>query len=131
MLFFNLMRGYMISRRPAQLFFLILFQTLFMLAACGDKPEETAAKDKPQNENTSGHVDWGHEVNLNDMVAMAKKGQIKEIQWHVMPNILRAQTFDGQIFHLKNENKGVDLRNTLIDAGVKIGEGGVLFKHFF
>ena len=62
---------------------------------------------------------------------MAKKGQIVEIQWHVMPNILRAQATDGEIYHLRNENKGVDLRNTLIKEGVTIGKGGILFRHLF
>ena len=129
-MFFYLMRGHMVSGRPAKLF-LILFPVFFMLAACGDKPGESTTTDKPQNEQTSSHVDWGREVDLDKMIAMAREGRIKEIQWHVMPNILRAQAFDGQIFHLKNEDKGVDLRNTLIKEGVEIGEGGVLFKHFF
>jgi hypothetical protein len=91
-----------------------------------DPPE-----DKSQKEQAFEDVDWGREVNLDEMIAMAKKGQIVEIQWHVMPNILRAQASDGLIFHLRNENKGVDLRNTLINAGVKVGKGGVLFRHVF
>jgi hypothetical protein len=62
---------------------------------------------------------------------MAKSGRIQEIQWHVMPNVLRVLTLDGRIFHLKNENKGVDLRNMLIDAGVRIGKGGISFRHVF
>jgi hypothetical protein len=62
---------------------------------------------------------------------MTQGGQIQEIQWHVMPNILRALASDGSIFHFRNETKGVDLRNTLIEAGVKIGKGGVSFRHFF
>ena len=76
-------------------------------------------------------VDWGMEVNLREMVEMARQGQIVEIQWHVLPNILRAQTSDGNIFHLRNENKGVDLRNTLIEEGIKIGRGGIEFRHVF
>ena len=121
----------MVSSRVAQLFFIILFPVLFMLAACGNGSSESTTKDKSHNEHTSDPINWGREVTLDEMVAMVKEGRIEEIQWHVMPNILRAQAFDGQIFHLKNEDKGVDLRNTLINAGVKIGEGGVLFKHFF
>ena len=65
------------------------------------------------------------------MIAKAKSGEIREIEWHVMPNVLRAQTADNRIFHLKNENKGVDLRKKLMDAGVQVGDGGVLFRHVF
>ena len=65
------------------------------------------------------------------MIAMARKGRIVEIQWHVMPNILRAEAVDGEVFHIKNENKGVDLRSKLINAGVRVGEGGIPFKYFF
>ena len=121
----------MVSRRLANLIPLFLFPLIFMLEACGERPGDNTAEDKSQNEHASNHVDWGSEIDLNEMVAMAKEGRIDEIQWHVMPNILRAQTADARIFHIKNEDKGVDLRNTLINAGVKIGEGGVLFKHFF
>ena len=128
-MFFYLMRGHMVSGRSAQLFLILL--VFFMLAACGDIPGESTTTDKPKNEQTSSHPEWGSEINLDKMVTMAKEGQIEEIQWYVMPNILRARASDGQILHLKNENKGVDLRNTLINAGVKVGEGGVLFKHFF
>lgn len=76
-------------------------------------------------------IDWGPEISLAEMMAKAKSGEIREIEWHVMPNVLRAQTCNNRIFHLKNENKGVDLRNKLINAGVKIGKGGVVFRHVF
>lgn len=121
----------MVSGRPAQSVFTILFLLVFVPAACGDRTGDTPAEDKSRNENNSSHVDWGIEINLDKMVAMAKEGQIEEIDWHVMPNILLARTSDGRIFHIKNENKGVDLRSTLVKAGVKTGEGGILFKHFF
>ncbi|MFC1495599.1 hypothetical protein ACFL6W_09985 [Thermodesulfobacteriota bacterium] len=90
-----------------------------------------AVKNESQNKHASMDINWGSEVNLDEMIAMAKKGQITEIHWYVMPNILRAQTSHGDIFHLRNENKGVDLRNTLIQAGIKVGKGGILFRHFF
>ena len=76
-------------------------------------------------------IDWGREVTLDEMISMAKEGRIVEIQWHVMPNILRARAADGTIYHLRNENKGVDLRSKLIEAGVQVGEGGLQFRHVF
>ena len=91
---------------------------------------ETAKKESLQKKSLN-EVDWGREVYLDEMIAMAKEGRIREIQWHVMPNILRAETSEGEIFHLRNENKGVDLHNRLIDASVRIGKGGVLFRHVF
>ena len=140
----------MVLKRSELFFLIFLFQAIFLLIGCGNGSEEsncagkpkklesgptvTASypdEDKTQEVQDSEDVDWGIEVNLEEMVAMAKQGQIVEIQWHVMPNILRAQTSDGRIFHLKNENKGVDLRNTLIEAGVKIGKGGIEFRHVF
>ena len=101
----------------------------------GPKPREIIPADPPEDESQKEQafedVDWGREVNLDEMIAMAKKGRIVEIQWHVMPNILRARASDGRIYHLRNENKGVDLRNTLIKAGVKVGKEGVLFRYLF
>jgi hypothetical protein len=91
-----------------------------------DPPEEQS-----QRESNTGDIDWGSEVDLDEMIAMAQRGYIREIQWHVMPNILRAETQDNRIYHLRNENKSVDLRNTLIKAGVRIGKGGVIFRHVF
>lgn len=88
-------------------------------------------EEDPPKETAGGEIDWGQEIDLAGMIAKAKSGEIREIQWHVMPNVLRAQTFDDRIFHLKNENKGVDLRNTLISAGVQVGRGGVEFRHVF
>lgn len=91
---------------------------------------ETAKNESPQ-EQSLVEVGWGREVNLDEMIAMAREDRILEIQWYIMPNILRAKASDGGFFHLRNENKGVDLRNTLIDAGVRLGKGGVLFRHVF
>jgi len=86
---------------------------------------------EPALENDLQEIDWGKEISLAEMIAKAKSGEIREIEWHVMPNVLRARTADNRIFHLKNENKGVDLRNKLMEAGVPIGRGGVLFRHVF
>ena len=88
-------------------------------------------KEDPPEETGTEVIEWGQEIDLAEMIAKARSGEIQEIQWHVMPNVLRAQTLDDRIFHLKNENKGVDLRNALIDAGVQIGSGGVIFRHVF
>lgn len=100
-----------------------------------DKPIQSPSSEKLKKgslqQQSLGEVDWGREIDLDQMIVMAKKGRIVEIQWHIMPNILRAEASDGEIFHLRNENKGVDLRNALINAGVKVGKGGVLFRHLF
>ncbi len=137
----------MISNRLTQIYFIILFFGVLLATACGDRaetgtPENTRPepakksapypdKNKTREEHAATDVNWGREINLDEMIAMAKKGRITEIQWHVMPNILRAETVDGEVFHIKNENKGVDLRNKLINAGVKVGAGGITFKYFF
>jgi hypothetical protein len=124
------MRIHVIFHRLTLLLFLILLPVILLLVACGEQSGGSPEDESPKRQ-ASMDVDWGREVNLDEMIAMAKKGEIVEIQWHIMPNILRAETNDGRIFHLRNENKGVDLRNTLINAGVKVGEGGVLFRHLF
>ena len=124
------MQTHVISNRLTQLFFIILLLGVFLLDARGEESSHRPEAES-QKKQALEDVDWGREVNLDEMIAMAKKGQIMEIQWHIRPNILRAQASDGRIFHLRNENKGVDLRNTLIKAGVKVGKGGVLFRHVF
>ena len=93
-------------------------------------PKDPPEEESPQQESPDD-IEWGREISLDEMIAMAKSGSIREIQWHILPNILRADTVDGRIFHLRNENKGVDLRNTLIDAGVRIGKDGIIFRHVF
>jgi hypothetical protein len=87
-------------------------------------------EDAPKDQDLE-KVDWGREITLNGIIAMAQKGQIQEIEWHVMPNIIRILASDGSLFHFRNENKGVDLRNTLINAGIRIGKGGIVFRHVF
>ena len=104
---------------------IVMLQAILLAAGCGNQSGEVPENDSHQN------PEWGREVDLDEMIALSKKGRIKEIQWHVMPNVLRAQAVDGKIYHLRNENKGVDLQNALIKAGVKIGEDGVLFRHVF
>jgi hypothetical protein len=101
---------------------------MLLSAGCGEKGGDSTGDDSGSG---GMEIDWGREVGLDEMIAMAKEGTIVEIQWHVMPNILRATTADGQICHFRNENKGIDLRNRLIEEGVRIGEGGVQFRHFF
>ena len=97
-----------------------------LLSACVSRP----AGETREN-GSSEKIDWGRETTAGEIVTMAKKGEIREIQWHVMPNVLRAEAADGRIFHIKNENKGIDLRSMLIDAGVRVGNGGVSFRHVF
>jgi hypothetical protein len=111
-------------------FFFGLLPAILLLFACGEQSSDRPEDESPIKQD-SMDVDWGREVNLDEMITLAKKGQIVEIQWHIMPNILRALTNDGRIFHLRNENKGVDLRNKLVNAGVKVGKEGVLFRHVF
>ena len=121
------------SNKAVQPFFIFLLPAIFLHAGCETQPADRNETSKPDSIQSASEedIEWGTEVHLDEMVAMARRGRIKEIQWHVMPNILRAQASDGALFHLRNENKGVDLRNTLINSGVKIGKGGVLFRHVF
>jgi len=76
-------------------------------------------------------IDWGREAALEEIMAMAKSGKIQRVEWHVMPNIIRALSPDGRIFHIRNENKGVDIRNALMHAGIPIGKDGIDFRHMF
>lgn len=94
-------------------------------------PSSNSSGDESPRDQAFEKVDWGREVTLDEIIAMAKSGQIQEIEWHVMPNIIRAQASDGRIFHLRNENKGIDIRNTLINAGIHIGKGGISFRYVF
>lgn len=122
----------MISNKTVRHFSSILLPAMLLLSGCGNQPADSTEISRPEaNQSASEEIEWGREVNLDAMISMAREGTIVEIQWHVMPNILRAQASDGSIYHLRNENKGVDLRNTLIEAGVRIGKGGVLFRHVF
>jgi hypothetical protein len=94
-------------------------------------PLPRPSKNEVKEDQTPQKMDWGPEISLDEIVTMAQSGRIREIQWHVMPNILRIETPDGRVFHLRNENRGVDLRNTLIESGVQVGKGGVIFRHVF
>lgn len=93
-------------------------------------PPDPLPDEAPSNDAVR-KIDWGREATLEEIIAMAKSDQIQQIEWHVMPNIVRAQTRDNRIFHIRNENKGIDARKALIDAGIRIGSGGVAFRHVF
>ena len=84
-----------------------------------------------QRNNDIVEIDWVRETTLDEMLSMAKSGEIQQIEWHVMPNIIRAQASDNRIFHIRNENKGIDIRNALINAGIPTGKGGINFRHVF
>ncbi len=84
----------------------------------------------PRNQG-SGTIHWGREATLDEIMAMAKNGEIRQIEWHVMPNVIRAQAADGRLFHMRNENKAIDIRNTLIGAGINLGRDGIVFRHVF
>jgi len=86
---------------------------------------------EPYGGKVVAKIDWGREATLDEIIAMAKNSEILQIEWHVMPNIIRAQAADGRVFHIRNENKGIDIRNKLIDAGVDIGKSGINFRYVF
>jgi hypothetical protein len=111
--------------RQSILAIMLLIPCLFI--GCREDPGVTAGAPAVNPEK----IDWGKETTAAGLIAMAKKGEIREIQWHVMPNIFRAEAGGGRIFYLRNEDKGIDLRGMLIKEGVRIGEGGVVFQHVF
>ena len=94
-------------------------------------PSSDSSTRETPSDNAFAKIDWGREATLEEIIAMAKSGEIQQIEWHVMPNIIRAQATEGRIFHIRNENKGMDIRNVLINAGIHIGKGGVDFRHMF
>jgi hypothetical protein len=98
-----------------------------MFIACREHPGEISGAPAANPEK----IDWGKETTAAGLIAMAKKGEIRGIQWHVMPNIFRAEAKDGKVYYIRNENKGIDLRGMLIKTGIPIGDGGVIFQHVF
>jgi hypothetical protein len=105
-----------------------------VLAACGDThvrklPAPAAGQIAEADEFKK--INWGQEATVTEIVTMAKAGKIREIEWHIMPNILRAVASDGRIYYVKNANKGVDMRGLLLKEGVRVGKGGVEFRHVF
>jgi hypothetical protein len=108
--------------------------TANLLAACGDtharKPPAPAAGQIAEAGEFK-KINWGREATATEITAMAKDGKIREIEWHIMPNILRAVASDGRIYYVKNANKGVDMRGMLLKEGVRVGKGGVEFRHVF
>jgi hypothetical protein len=113
--------------RPTFIFIAVC--ALLLPAACMDRPAQLSGG--VPNEQEIEKIDWGREVKLDELMEMAKRGRIQEIQWYVMPNVIRAVASGGRAFYLKNENRGVDLRKLLIDAGIHIGKGGINFRHVF
>jgi hypothetical protein len=99
------------------------------------KPATIPSPDPLPDETPRNHafdkIDWGRESSLDEIIAMAKRDEIQLIEWHVMPNILRAQARDDRVFHIRNESKGIDMRSALISAGIPIGKDGVIFRHVF
>jgi hypothetical protein len=89
------------------------------------------AREEASEDSDLVKVEWGREVTFDEIMEMAQNGRIREIEWHVMPNIIRVLAVDGRIFHLRNENKGIDIRSEMINAGIKIGKGGIDFRHVF
>ncbi len=105
-----------------------------LLAACGNAPvKKPPAPGASRIGEAGGYekIDWGREATAAGIVAMAKNGEIREIEWHMMPNLLRALASDGRIYHVKNANKGMDMRGMLLKAGVRVGKGGVEFRYLF
>jgi hypothetical protein len=96
-----------------------------------ESPSPDPVIDETPKDSAAKKIDWGREATLDEIMAMAKNGEIPQIEWHVMPNVIRAEAADGRIFHIRNENKGIDIRNTLIRAGISIGKGGISFRHVF
>lgn len=133
----------MIPAKPEFFFLTITFLIMLQTAGCerpAGSPEkvkdssalyESKTESSAPTEIASEEMDWGDEIALDRLVQMAKNGQIQEIQWHVMPNIIYARTVDSRAFHIKNENKGVDIRKVLEDSGILIGEGGIVFRYLF
>lgn len=116
------------SFRTIKPVFFVFIAAMLLWTGCGNRSGDSSGD---ATDSGGMEIDWGREVTLDEMISMAKEGCIVEIQWHVMPNILRARAADGIMYHLRNENKGVDLRSKLIDAGVQVGEGGLQFRHVF
>ena len=110
-------------------FALVAFFAFFLSAACVDQTAKMTGR-VPDGRD-SEKIKWGREIKLDELLALAKSGRIREIEWHVMPNVIRAVASDGRAFYFKNENRGVDLRNLLISAGIQMGKGGISFRHVF
>ena len=67
--------------------------------SAGKIPSPDPAPDEAPRDQALEKVDWGREITLNGIMAMAQSGQIQEIEWHVMPNIIRVLASDGSLFH--------------------------------
>jgi hypothetical protein len=94
-------------------------------------PPPAASTGETEEDGEFEKIDWGKEATAGEVVAMAKSGDIREIEWHIMPNILRAVASDGRFFFVRNENNGFDMRGMLVKSGVQVGKGGIPFNHVF
>ncbi len=90
-----------------------------------------ADEDEPGSEEGAEEIDWGEEIGLDTVIELAKRDDLVEIQWHVMPNIIRVLIADGSIYHFRNENSGIDIIRTLENAGITVGKGGVTVRFSF
>ena len=94
-------------------------------------PSSNPMTDEKLRDSALDKIDWGRETALDEIIAMAKSGEIQQVEWHVMPNIIRAQAKDGRVFNIRKENKEIDIRNTLINAGIQIGKSGISLRYVF
>lgn len=76
-------------------------------------------------------VAWGAEVTFDEMIEMAKRGEIVVIEWYAMPNAIRLVTHDRHYYHVKNEKYGRSARKELVAAGVKVDKGGIPLNYYF
>lgn len=76
-------------------------------------------------------IDWGSKISMEEVIVLAKSEDLFEIQWHVMPNVVRVLMQDGSIYHFENANIGIDIEKTLNDAGVKTRKGGISLRYSF
>ncbi len=82
-------------------------------------------------ENGAAPIDWGQEVGQQEMLELAHSGNVLEIQWHVMPNVVRILMKDGKIYHFMNDRVSIDIAKFLEKQGVKTGKGGIPLRYSF
>lgn len=82
-------------------------------------------------ENGAEQIDWGQEVSPEKLLKLARSEDLFEIQWHVMPNVIRILMKGGEIYHVKNEKLSLDILKYLENAGIKVGKGGITFRYSF
>ena len=82
-------------------------------------------------ENGAEQIEWGQQVDPEKLLELARSGDVFEIQWHVMPNVIRFMMNDGKIYHLKNAEVSIDILKFLENAGIKVGKEGITFRYSF